>query len=214
MILFCLLWMPAFYVFWLTIRPEDSNSGALWALISGAAAASVRFFVPLLIGADGFGLSRYVSAYVDYTSLPVLLPLAVALLVSRLCPDAGITDFTGFALLAMVPAAFVCAIPWGERKDMLRLVMTPILWTSLATAFYPLQAVSGRAADDGLSGRRLAIAAVGITLFSLLPPLVWWSFFRNKNLAGALLLILALAPMPVVCTLLFRKKQPAARGSL
>jgi hypothetical protein len=208
MILFCLLWIPAFYFFWLTIRPENSNSGTLWALITGAVAATMRFFVPVLADAGGFGLSRYISAYVDYTSLPVLLPLAAGLLVSRFCPGAGITDFTGFTLLAMVPVAFVCAIPWGARQDMLRLVLTPLLWTALAAAFYPLSVTSGRVPAGGLPRK---IAVVAAPAFSLLPPLVWQSFFGNKNLIGALLLLPALAPALVICALLFRKKQAAER---
>ncbi|MDR1256456.1 MAG: hypothetical protein LBJ86_01760 [Spirochaetaceae bacterium] len=212
MILFCLLWMPVFYVFWLTIRPENSDSGTLWALITGAAAAAARFFVPVLADAGGFGLFRYISAYVDYTSLPVLLPLAVALLVSHFCPGAGITDFTGFTLLAMVPVAFVCSIPWGARQDMLRLVLTPLLWTSLAAAFYTLQAVSGRIQAGGLPHKKIAV--FGTLMFSLLPPLVWRSFFCNKNMIGALLLLPVLAPALIVCTLLFRKKQLAGQGSL
>jgi hypothetical protein len=207
--------MPAFYVFWLTIRPENSNSGALWALITGAFAAAVRFFVPVLVDAGGFGLSRYINAYVDYTSLPVLFPLIVVLLVSRLYPGTGITDFTGFTLLAMVPAAFVCSIPWGARQDILRLVLTPLLWTALATAFYPLSVTLGRIIRIGrLSGGSLFVTvSVVILVFSLLPPLVWWSFFCNKNLIGAFLLLPAIAPALIICTLLFMKKQSAAKGS-
>jgi hypothetical protein len=209
MMLFCLLWMPVFLCFWLTIRPENSNSRMFWALILGAIAAIARFFTPALIDAGGFGLSRYFSAYVDYTSLPVMIPLIFVSLVSRLFPKTGITDFTGFTLMAMIPVALVSSIPWGVRRDFLRLVLTPLFWTAFATASYPLSVISGRVTTGGgPSDRKLyRTAALGILAFSLLPPLAWWSFFCNKNIIGTLLLLLTVAPALTVCTLLFMKKQ-------
>jgi hypothetical protein len=213
---FCMLWIPVFFCFWLTIRPKNSNSGAFCALLLGAVVAGARFFVPALVDAGGFGLSRYISAYVDYTGLPVLLPLIFVSLVSRLFPKTGITDFTGFTLIAMTPIALVCSIPWGTRQDLLRLVLTPLLWTALATASYPLSVMSARVtAGCGPSDRKLyRMAALGIPVFSLLPPLVWWSFFCNKNIIGTLLLLLTIAPALTVCTLLFMKKQLVLEKSL
>ncbi|MDR0382884.1 MAG: hypothetical protein LBH50_02740 [Spirochaetaceae bacterium] len=138
MIPFCLLWTPAFYIFWRAVRPENINSRAVLAFIVGSCEAVARFFVPYMAYSGGLGLSRYISAYVDYTSLPVLLPLAAALLISRFRPNAGITDFTGFTLLSMVPVALACFVPWSASHDPLRLTLTPLLWTALAAAFYPL----------------------------------------------------------------------------
>jgi hypothetical protein len=187
-----------------------------WALLTGAVCAAVRFFVPCFIEPGGFGMSRYLGAFVDYTSVPVLFPLAVALFVSRLCRGAEINDFTGFVLLAIVPSAFVCSIPWGARRDMLRLALTPLLWTALAVAFYPVSRLLAQgAADSGgqrVSLPRKTIAVFGFAVFSLLPPLVWWIFFCNRPLYGALLLIPALAPMLAVCISLFRKKRADGGG--
>jgi hypothetical protein len=214
MTLFCPLWMPLFYIFWLTIRPENSGSGAFFALFTGAVSATVRFFVPNFIEPGGFGISRYISAFVDYTSVPVLFPLAVALLISRLCRGAGITDFTGFTLLAAIPSGFVCSIPGSAARDMLRMALTPLMWTAIAVAFYPLSRLLVRGTGNGggvfqRAGLSLKVIAVfGFLAYSLLPPLVWWSFFSHHEVYGALLLIPALAPMLAISIYLFGKKQP------
>jgi hypothetical protein len=205
MILFSVLWIPAFYLFWLTIRPENSGSGAFLSLLLGGAAALFRFFVPVFIKASGFGMSRYLSALIDYTSLPVLFPLMAALFIARFYPRSGITDFTGFTLLALAPLSLVCSTVWDAgRREVLRLVITPLLWTALALAFDPMIRLSRR-------NILCKIAAVfGGTVFSLLPPLVWLYFFSNNLMRGAMLLFLSLVPMLIVCAVFFRKKQLAA----
>jgi hypothetical protein len=205
MILFSVLWIPAFYLFWLTIRPENSGSGAFQALLLGVATALFRFFVPVFVRARDFGISRYLSALIDYTSLPVLFPLIAALLIARFYRRSGITDFTGFTLLALAPLTLVCSTVWDAgRREVLRLVITPLLWTALALAVDPLMRLPKR-------NILYKIAAVlGVTAFSLLPPLVWLYFFSNNLIRGAALLFLSLAPMLIVCAVFFRKKQLSA----
>jgi hypothetical protein len=150
-------------------------------------------------------MSRYLSALIDYAGLPVLFPLIAALLIARLYPRSGITDFTGFTLLALAPLALVCSTVWDSgRHEVLRLVLTPLLWTALALAFDPLMRLSRRNILCKIA------AAFGVIAFSMLPPLVWLYFFSNYRRGGAALLLLALAPMLIVCAFFFRKKQSAA----
>ncbi|MDR1362678.1 MAG: hypothetical protein LBJ35_01315, partial [Spirochaetaceae bacterium] len=202
MVLFCILWTPVFYLFWITIRPPGGGSGELYALLTGGAIAIVRFFVPSLVEPYGFGLSRYLSAFMDYTSLPVLLPLIAAKLITLFYPRGGITDYTGFTLLALVPSALVYSTVWSASRDILRLVLTPLLWTALIMAFHPLIEL----AKDTLSRHRIPrkIAAVmGMAVYTMLPPFVWWSFFCQKTLDGIILLFPSFAPMIAVCVSFF-----------
>jgi hypothetical protein len=202
MILFSVLWAPVFYLFWLAIRPENCNSGPFWALLTGVVAAVFRFFVPSFVNAYGFGTSRYLSAFIDYAGLPVLFPLTAALLLTHFYPRSGITDFTGFTLLALAPFALVCSAIWGaQQKDVLRLVLTPLMWTALAAAFHPLMRLS-------MNGILYKIVCVlGIIGGTLLSSLVWLDFFCNNKWRGAALLLLVIMPMLIVCVFFFRKKQ-------
>ncbi|MDR0684243.1 MAG: hypothetical protein LBF83_03855 [Spirochaetaceae bacterium] len=194
-----------FYMFWLTLRPENSNSAPFLALLTGGAAAVVRFFVPAMVDAYGFGLSRFVSAFIDHTTLPVLFPLIAALLISRVRPESRITDFTGFILLAMMPVSLVYSVSRGVRHDVLRLVLTPLLWTALAAGFYPfIRLFSGRFVHK-------TAAIFGMAVFSLLPPLVWFDFFRQNYFEGAALLFAALAPTFALCVYRYRKKAGGGR---
>ena len=205
MVLFCALWTLVFYMFWLTLRPENSDSAPFLALITGGAAAIIRFFVPALVDAYGFGLSRFASAFIDHTTLPVLFPLIVALLISRIHPENSVTDFTGFILLAMTPVSLVCSVSRGVRHEALRLVLTPLLWTTLAVGFYPFIRLF-------IGGFFHKIAAIfGMAAFSLLPPLVWLYFFRHNYIEGAALLLAALAPTLVLCTYRYLKKAGMGR---
>jgi hypothetical protein len=203
--------MPAFYLFWITIRPVDSNSGELWALLTGSIAALARFFIPAAVDTYGFGISRYLSAFIDYVSFPVLFPMIVAALTARLYPRSGITDYTGFTLLALVPVALVCSALWSSRRDILRLVCTPLLWTAIITAFYPLiQIFRNGWRREGLFGRGILckiIAVLGMLICMLLPPAVWWNFFRQKYIYGFALLFPLLVIMAAVCVCFLNKKR-------
>jgi hypothetical protein len=177
----------------------------VFALLTGGVAAIVRFFFPTLFDAYGFGLSRFASAFIDYTTLPVLFPLIVALLISRIHPESGVTDFTGFTLLAMTPVSLVCSVSWSVRHEALRLVLTPLLWTALTAGFYPFI----RLFRGGLFHKTASI--LGMAGFSLLPPLVWLFFFRHSYIEGSALLLAALAPVFVLCVYRYRKKAGGER---
>ncbi|MDR0731669.1 MAG: hypothetical protein LBF63_08370, partial [Treponema sp.] len=62
MSLFCLLWLPLFYLFWRSVSPAgESGYGGVWALLLGSVAAIFQFFYGAFIQAGGFGLSRWLS---------------------------------------------------------------------------------------------------------------------------------------------------------
>ncbi|MDR0408968.1 MAG: hypothetical protein LBH18_01020 [Spirochaetaceae bacterium] len=201
MVLFCVLWLPVFYLFWLTLRPAGSNSGELYALFVGGMAALARFFIPSIIDPYGFEICRYLSAFMDYTSLPVLFPMIAAKLIRRFYPRCGITDYIGFTLLALVPAALVSSIVWSANHDILRLVLTPLLWTALVLVFYPLI----RLAANNTLGHKI-VAIFGTVLYTLLIPFVWWAFFCQRTLIGTILLFPSFVPMIAVCAILLRKR--------
>ncbi|MDR2660189.1 MAG: GerMN domain-containing protein [Spirochaetaceae bacterium] len=212
MVLFCALWTPLFYIFWRTIRPSGGNSGELYALLTGAAVAIFRFFIPLIVDAYGFGLSRYISVFIDYTSLPVLFPLVAAMLIAHFYPRSGITDYTGFTLLSLVPAALVCSAIWSGRRDAVHLVLTPLLWTAFASVFYPLVQM----VRNGMSPHKIlrkTAAVLGILLYSFLASLVWWNFFRQKTIYGIILLIPSLAPVIILGIFLILRKNTADKNN-
>jgi hypothetical protein len=209
MILFCVLWIPVFYLFWLTLRPVNSNSGGLYALLAGGVAALVRFFIPSFVDdVYGFGLWRYLSAFIDYVSLPVLIPMIAAKLIVWFYPRSGITDYTGFTLLALIPSALVFSTAWSASRDALRMVLTPLLWTALVFAFYSLIRLSGNVSLHHKIPQilRKIAAILGMAAYTLLLPFVWWNFFGQNALIGIILLIPSLAPMITVCILFLRKK--------
>lgn len=206
MILFCVLWAPVFYLFWLTLRPVNSNSGEIYALLTGGAVALVRFFIPWFVDdVYGFGLWRYLSAFIDYVSLPVLIPMIAARLIVWFYPRGGITDYIGFTLLALIPSALACSPVWSASTSALRLVLTPLLWTALVFAFYPLIRLFGDASLHHKILRKIA-AILGMAAYTALLPFVWWNFFCQKILIGIILLIPSLAPIIAVCIFFLRKK--------
>jgi hypothetical protein len=205
MVLFCVLWAPVFYLFWITLRPANSNSGGLYALLTGGVLALVRFFIPSLVDdVYGFGLLRYLSALIDYVSLPVLIPMIAVRLITWFYPRGGITDYIGFTLLAMIPTMLVCSTVWSVSRSAILLVLTPLLRTALVFVFYPLIQLKNSSRHRKAF---LKIAAIlGMAAYILLLPFVWWKFFCQKTLSGMILLIPSLAPMIIVCIFCFRKK--------
>ncbi|MDR3200022.1 MAG: hypothetical protein LBT68_01075 [Spirochaetales bacterium] len=172
--------------------------------MTGAILAILRFWVPVFVKAEGFGASRYISAFVDFTSLPVLLPLIIAFVLTKVRPDTRINDFIGFTLLAMAPPALVASTFWSARAEMLRLVLTPLLQASLAISFYPLLYLWKK---PKIPPKILAVS--GMAVFPLLAAFVWWKFFCQETLTAVLSLIPAAAPMLICCFALFRKRKKA-----
>ncbi|MDR2136073.1 MAG: hypothetical protein LBO76_05605 [Treponema sp.] len=195
MSLFCLLWPPLFYLFWRSVSPAgESGYGGVWALLLGSVAANFQFFYGAFVRPGGFGFSRWLSGCVDLVAVPVLLPLLVCLAMTVFRMIAGTVDFTGFALLWIIPMGALRAVNWGARGDPVLLVLVPLLWTAIAAGLPFLGGVV-------LRGPWPARILAGLAALAL-PPLaatVYWAFFRQEHSLGFPLLALSVAPLAASC---------------
>jgi hypothetical protein len=192
MSLFCLLWVPLFYLLKRSISGE-TGSGGVWALLLGSVTAIFQFFLGNQIEPGGFGFSRWLSGFVDIVSLPVLVPLAVYLLLLALRVFSGAADFANFALLWIIPAGALRAISWGPFSDPCLLVLVPLLWTALAAGipFF---------IDCIMRHFRWYVAipsGLGILILPAAAATAYWAFFSQRPVIGFLLLSAALVPMLV-----------------
>ena len=195
MSLFCLLWVPLFYLLRRSITGAGS-SGGVWALLMGSITAIIQFFLGNLVSPGGFGFSRWLFGFIDIVSLPVLIPLLLCLLIFIGRGFSGEADFFNFALLWMIPVAALRAISWGSRSDPILLIMVPLLWTALAVG---LSFFISRM----MNNFRWYTAAVSILCILILPVIAagaYWAFFSQQTLLGFLLLFAAHIPMGLSLT--------------
>ncbi|MDR0400961.1 MAG: hypothetical protein LBH51_08470 [Treponema sp.] len=195
MSLFCFLWPPLLYLFWRSLSPPgESGAGGIWALLLGSAVALFQFFFGALVRPGGFGFSRWLSGCVDVVALPVIVPLLVYLALTGSRMIAGTADFTGFALLWIIPMGALRAVSWGSKGDPILLVLAPLLWTGIAGGIPFLGSV---VIKGPLAARIFAIP--GMLILPFLGATVYWAFFRQELKLGFPLLILALIPLCASC---------------
>jgi hypothetical protein len=193
MSLFCFLWTPLFYLFWRSVSPQGEGGG-VWALLLGSVSALFQFFFGALVGPGGFGFSRWLSGCVDLVVLPALIPLLIYLLMAGLRMISGTLDFTGFALLWIIPMGALRAVSWSSRGDPILLVLVPLLWSAIAGGLPFLGTI---AAAGRLPARILAVLTILVLPF--LAATVYWAFFRQELNLGFPLLALTLAPLVASC---------------
>ena len=187
-----------FYFFWRSIK-GGNTSGWAWALIAGSIVAVFQFFGDPLIDPGGFGISRWSSGFVDIVVLPVMVPLLVYLLFFCLKLIAGAVDFTGFALLWLIPIAAARSLTWGAiQRDPILLVLVPVLWSAIAAGvpFFIAIIQKSRPGMIALSG-----AAILSVLFAAATS--YWAFFSQRTTMGIIFLVAAAAPMLVSVTMSF-----------
>ena len=204
MAFFCILWAPLFYMFRRSLG-TNSGSGGVWALLLGSIIAIVQFFFGDIINPGGFGLSRWISAFVDIVSLPVILPMLVYLLflVFRITSSDSI-DFAGFTLLWLIPAAGLRAIGWGSENDPVVLVLVPLLWTALAVGIsFFIELIL-----HYMRWYVIILAGICILLLPLLASTAWWAFYSQKNFYGYIFLSAAFVPTIISIILLYKKAGP------
>ena len=200
---FCFLWMPLFYLFRRSFS-GDNAAGGVWALLAGSIVALLGFFFGALVDPGGFGLSRWLSGFVDIVALPALAPLLVYLVMVCLRMVSGTMDFTNFAMLWLIPCGAIRALSWGAQNDPILLVLVPLLWTCIAVGipFFINIIMNSRASF-------IIPALLAILIIPFAATSSYWAFFCQKNALGFLLLFAAACPM--LASLIFSFVQ--ARGS-
>jgi hypothetical protein len=196
MSLFCLLWVPLFYLLRRSIAGTGS-SGSVWALLLGSITAIIQFFLGYFVSPGGFGLSRFIFGFIDIVSLPVLVPLVLYFLMLIFRGFSGEIDFANFALLWMIPVAALRAISWSSSSDPLLLVTVPLLWTAVAAGisfFINLMANSFR-------WWKTVFSIPCIFLMPLFAAGAYWAFFSQQTLFGFILLLAV--NIPVALSLFF-----------
>jgi hypothetical protein len=192
MSLFCLLWIPLFYLFKRSIS-DISGVGGVWALLLGSLTAIFQFFLGDLINPGGFGFSRWLAGFVDIVGLPVLAPLAVCLLlvVLRIFPDGA--DYCAFALLWLIPVAALRAVSWSSLSNPLLLAGVPLLWTATASGIpFFINCIIRH-----FRWYLIIPAGLGILAIPLAASTAYWALFSQRYLPGFLLFAAALIPMLV-----------------
>jgi hypothetical protein len=206
MILFCFLWTPLFCLFWRSITaPEAENSGGIWALLLGSAAAFVRFLLGFFISPGAFGFSRWLSVCVDIVALPAALPLAARCLLVRLRALRGTADCAGFALLWLIPGSVMAAANRNGLNDPSLLALALVLRTAIAAGL-PFFMNMTRKSSGGLG----ALRALAVAILPFLAATSYWAFFSQRTWLGILLFVPALLPAVISAGVNFTR--PAKSG--
>jgi len=202
MSLFCLLWIPLFYLFRRSVTGYNAAAGGVWAILVGSIVAMIQFFLGNLIEPGGFGLSRWISGCIDIVTLPALAPILVYFFLIAFKLISGEADFANFALLWLIPVAAIRALGWSAEGNPLLLALVPVLWTAIAVgvSFF---------IDIILKGRLLVIipAFLAILIIPFAASCSYWAFFAQKTYWGLLFLFAAIVPMLVSAILSFIKAQ-------
>jgi hypothetical protein len=196
--LFCMLWIPLFYLFWRSVTGHNASAGGVWAILAGSIVAMIQFFLGNMIDPGGFGLSRWVSGCIDIVTLPALAPILVYLFLVSFKFISGEADFANFALLWLIPGAGIRALSWSSAGDPLLLALAPILWTAIAVGIPFFIGIIQR-------GRLLVIipSALVIIIIPFAASCSYWAFYAQRTYMGLLFLFAAVAPMLVSMILSF-----------
>lgn len=186
---FCLLWIPVFYFYRLSITGVKTGKGWL-ALLLGCVAVLARYISGPLVPSGGLGLFRWLSGFVDIVSMPVIVPLVVALLLvkKRVFPDN--MNYAGFTLLWLVPLGMYYSLDKSSLYSPLVLVLVPLLWTvqTIGMSFF-ISCI--------FKYRKWYVTVPSIMAASVIPIAActsWWAFYAQQTPAGCLSLFISLIP--------------------
>jgi len=189
MSIFCLLWVPLFYLFRRSFT-MDGGSG-VWALILGSITAIVQFFLGYFVNPGGFGHSRVIFGFIDIVSVPVLIPVFVYFIILLFKRFSAQIDFANFALLWLIPVGALKALSWSSTNDPILLVMTPLLWTALASGISYFISLM-------INNFKWYKAVFFIPFLLILPAaaaVTYWAFFSQQEEIGFALLVLTNIPL-------------------
>ena len=199
MSLFCLLCIPLVYF----IRRSPGEGKSIWALPLGGLAVILHYFIGSLVTPGSFGLSRWMSGFIDIAALPVLVPLFTALLLVMLQIFPDSLDYAGFTLLWLVPLAVIRSLGGDSPPSPIPLVFVPLLWIAQAVGIpFFIGCI--------LKKPRWYViipSVLGIAAFPFLATTSWWAFFVQRTLLGFLLLVVNLIPAVILVMLDFRANQ-------
>ena len=202
--LFCLFWIPLFYLFFRTITGNNTAPGGVWALLAGSIVAIIQFFLGSMVEPGGFGLSRWVSGCVDIVVLPVIIPVLVYLLLVVFRFFTGTVDFACFTLLWLIPGAAIRAVSWSSLNDPILLVLVPVLWTAIAVGISFFIGIILNCHPF-----IIVLASIAILIIPFAASLSYWAFFSQKTSLGFLFLVVAAVPMLLSAVLSFVKSGSA-----
>lgn len=191
MSVFCLLWMPLFYLFWSALSPgKDTGLGGICALLFGSILGLVLFFWGPLIKPGGFEQSRWISGFVDMISVPVLLPLLLYLLLLPFGFSRTRADAMNFALLWLIPDLVIRTVSWRVQNQPFLLVLVPLLRTALVIGipFFVGLMVTGNVA-------LILVAILGIIGLPLAGTTSYWAFFCQRPTLGYVFFVITVIPL-------------------
>ncbi|MDR0556288.1 MAG: hypothetical protein LBG43_00225 [Treponema sp.] len=207
---FCLLWMPLFFLFWSALVPYKVDVSGALAVILGSVTAILQFFFGNLIAGGAFGMERWIGVFVDLVALPAVLPLFVYALFLLLRIAKDTTGFGSFSLLWLAPSGILRTVQWGVENDPAKLLLIPVLWTSIAVCvsffinFY-------------LRKKTLVAAVCSIMAIALIVPLattVYWAFFSQIILIRWALLFGTLALLVCAVVISWRSRAREERAAV
>ena len=194
MTIFCLLFVPLFYLFYRTF--SHGGSHGVWALMLGSITAIIQFFLGNIIDPGGFGFSRIVFGFFDIACFPVLLPVFVYLILLIFKRFSVNVDFANFALIWLIPIGALRALSWTSTNDPILLILAPLLWVSLAVGISFFIDLT----KNHFRWYTLIIAIICIPVLPAAASLSYWSFFSQQNLYGFSLL--GVMFMPVIAAVI------------
>ena len=199
MSIFCLLWVPFFYLFRRSI--SSGGSSGVWALLLGSITAILQFFLGNFISnPGGFGVSRIIFGFVDIVSLPVLIPIVIYFIILIFQGFSADIDFANFALLWLIPIGALRALSWSSTNDPILLILTPLLWTALAVgiSFFVKLVISH------FRWYTVILSFICILALPAVSALTYWAFFSQQELYAFPLL--AAMHIPVALSIAFDAK--------
>jgi hypothetical protein len=196
MSLFCLLWLPLFYLFWRSGIEDTAVTDTVWAIILGSSAALIQHAGMLTI-LDEFGLKRWIYGTVNDIAIPALIPLILSMMPVLVKKPVSSEDMVSFALLYLIPHAALRSVSRNGINYPSAMVLLPILWTIIVLAIpYFAKRIALRRTII-----TIPFAVIGIIAVPLLAGSSYWAFFCQQTVPGFVLLGIAAIPAGIAIIL-------------
>ncbi|GHU23632.1 hypothetical protein FACS1894172_02590 [Spirochaetia bacterium] len=187
MTLFCLLWVPLFYVLWCSRSPHYGNVNILIPLLAGGCGALLYRFAGPFLPPGRFDMERWFHIAADVIAVPVLPPLILSLIPIAAGKQ---IDSTGFSLIYLIPVSAIHSVDKSLLNDPIYFVLPPILWTTVVVGipFFSRLFYKKRNA-------LIPVAVMAIIAVFLIAASSYWFFFCQQQIPGIVLLGLNVIPV-------------------